>query len=91
MNTLPHQGRLAVAWGANVTGLAHELGVRVCAGTDMMGDPAVDPVPNIHKYGLFHVPTVPNVHMWGLYMGASFFTKRTHVRTVHACLNTPAH
>lgn len=64
-----------MAWGANLTRLAHELGVRVCAGTDMMGDPAVDSVPNIHRYGLYVCSLIPSkpstIHIWWLFPGLS--------------------
>jgi imidazolonepropionase-like amidohydrolase len=41
--------RLLVDWSFEVTRRARELGVRVAAGTDSMGGPGRDALPNLHK------------------------------------------
>jgi imidazolonepropionase-like amidohydrolase len=47
-NILTKNSQLIGDWTANVTRLANQLGVRVVAGTDDMGDPAQDQLPLIH-------------------------------------------
>jgi imidazolonepropionase-like amidohydrolase len=40
--------KLLVDWSFEVTGRAHELGVKVAAGTDSVGAPGRDAMPNLH-------------------------------------------